>query len=61
MVRTIILTSANYDGNSTFKYKALSPIRAPDEVAAIAISSIEFYNMSFNMTSKYGNNTLTLS
>lgn len=42
MVKTVILTSANYVGNSTFKYSPLTPIRAPDDIAACAISSIEF-------------------
>lgn len=60
-MKTIMLTSSNYIGNSQFRYDFRTPLRCPDEVSAVAISNIEFYNMSFNITSAYGNTTLTLA
>jgi hypothetical protein len=60
-MKTIMLTSANYIGNSTFKYYFRTTLKAPDDISAIAISNIEFYNMSYNITSSYGNNTLTIN
>ena len=56
-----MLTSRDYIGNSQFFYKFRSPVKCPDEIAAVAVSNIEFYNMSYNITSAYGNNTLTLN
>ena len=41
-----MLTSANYIGNSTFQYYFRTTLKAPDDIAAVAISNIEFYNMS---------------
>jgi hypothetical protein len=60
-MKTIMLTSANYIGNSQFRYVLRQAIRAPDDIAAIAVSNIEFYNMSFNITSSYGNNYIQLT
>ena len=60
-MKTVTLTSANYIGNSQFKLNLRTPLKAPDDIAAIAVSNINFYNMSFNITSAYGNNSITLT
>jgi len=60
-MKTIMLTSANYIGNSTFKYYFRTTLKSPDDICAVAISNIEFYNMSYNITASYSNNYLTLN
>jgi len=60
-MKTIMLTSANYVGNSTFKYCFRTTLKSPDDICAVAISNIEFYNMSYNITASYSNNYLTLN
>jgi hypothetical protein len=60
-MKTIMLTSSNYVGNSTFKYYFRTTLKAPDDIAAVAISNIEFYNMSYNITSSVLNNYLELN
>jgi len=57
----IILTSTNYIGNVTFYYKFRSEMKCPDDIAGVAMSNISFYNNTFNISSNYGNNTLTLN
>jgi len=60
-MKTIMLTSSNYIGNSTFKYNFRTTLKSPDDICAVAISNIEFYNMSYNITASYSNNYLTLN
>ena len=60
-MKTIMLTSADYIGNSQFKMNFRTPLKSPDDISAVAVSNIEFYNMSYNITSSYGNNSITLS
>ena len=52
-MKTIMLTSADYIGNSQFKMTFRTPLKSPDEISAVAVSNIEFYNMSYNITSSY--------
>ena len=60
-MKTIMLTSSNYIGNSTFKYYFRTTLKSPDDICAVAISNIEFYNMSYNITASNGNNFITLN
>jgi hypothetical protein len=59
-MKTIMLTSTNYIGNSQFKYILRKPLIAPDDIAAVALVGADFYNMSYNIQSAYGNNFITL-
>lgn len=61
MVKSLLLNSSHYKGNSTFSIKLSSQLKAPDEVQAVSVSNISFYNSTFNITSSYGNNKIVLS
>jgi len=61
MVKSIILNSTDYVGNATFTYNFKSQLKSPQDVCCIAVSNISFYNNTFNISSYYGNNTLTLN
>jgi hypothetical protein len=60
-MRTLILTNNNYVSGNTFTYTFRNQLKAPEDIDAIALSSISFYNSTFNITSSYSNNTLTLN
>jgi hypothetical protein len=61
MVKSIIITSANYTSGSSFKYSFRSPLKIPDDISHISVVSCAVYNNTFNITSSYGNNTLTIN
>jgi hypothetical protein len=38
-----------------------TPLKAPDDVSHVSIVSCSIYNNTFNISSSYGNNTITIS
>ena len=61
MVKSLIINSSHYIGNSTFRYPLRTPMKCPDDVSHIFIVSCLIYNNTFNISSLYGNNTLSLN
>jgi len=61
MVKSLIINSSHYTGNATFKYKLRTPMKAPDDVSHVSIVSCSIYNNTFNISSSYGNNTISIS
>jgi hypothetical protein len=61
MVKSLILNSSHYIGNSTFKYNLRTPLKAPNDVSHVSIVSVSIYNNTFNISSSYGNNTITIN
>jgi hypothetical protein len=45
-MKTVTLTSANYIGNSQFKLNLRTPLKAPHDIAAIAVSNIVYHLIS---------------
>jgi hypothetical protein len=60
-MRNLISTNNYYISGNTFTSTFRIQLKAPEDVDAIAVSSISFYNSTFNITSSYSNNTLTLN
>jgi len=62
MVKSVILNSSNYITNSgnIFRLNFNTQLNAPEEFDAVAIQNLSVYNSTNNITSNYGNNTITL-
>jgi len=62
MVKTVVVNSSNYTSANTFVYNFRSELKCPDDIAAVAVSNISFYNSTFNISSSlYNNNVITLN
>ena len=61
MVKTLNITTANYQGGNTFKYPIRGSMNCPKDISHVAVTGLKVYNNSFNITSSYGNNTLIIN
>lgn len=61
MVKSIVINTSNYQGNSTYKYNFRTELKTPQEASHVAVVSCGIYNNTFNITAGYGNNSITIN
>jgi hypothetical protein len=61
MVKQLNINTSHYQGNSQFKYSLKEALKSPQDVTHVAVTNCSVYNNTFNITSSYGNNTITIN